>query len=243
MLDTLTDMEVANSIMKSTDDKKKDGKSVSLIDKRFAELGMEEMTPLDKKSSEYRELQDYLIGSSGKTHNVRYRLQDIFRIERHGEDDRFKKSKYAKIGDKNRRLLWHGSRTTNYGGILSQGLRIAPPEAPVNGYAFGKGVYLADMSSKSANYCLSGMSGGTGILLLCEAELGNPMYEVRFAQCLSLSDANADCLKDSNWQLKRGGRVQEEEMYCDLGCGTYSPAGLEGRWRHSRQPEGGLNGQ
>jgi poly [ADP-ribose] polymerase len=31
----------------------------------------------------------------------------------------------------NRMLLWHGSRTTNFAGILSQGLRIAPPEAPV----------------------------------------------------------------------------------------------------------------
>ncbi|EMC91128.1 hypothetical protein BAUCODRAFT_39268 [Baudoinia panamericana UAMH 10762] len=28
------------------------------------------------------------------------------------------------------------------GGILSQGLRIAPPEAPVNGYAFGKACIL-----------------------------------------------------------------------------------------------------
>lgn len=28
-------------------------------------------------------------------------------------------------------LLWHGSRLTNWVGILSQGLRIAPPEAPV----------------------------------------------------------------------------------------------------------------
>eukprot|EP00961_Rhodomonas_salina_P285641 3860090-Rhodomonas_salina.1 len=33
-----------------------------------------------------------------------------------------------------------------------QGLRIAPPEAPVTGYMFGKGVYFADMVSKSANY-------------------------------------------------------------------------------------------
>lgn len=64
------------------------------------------------------------------------------------------------------------------GGILSQGLRIAPPEAPVNGYAFGKGVYLADISTKSANYCVSSSSGNTGLLLLCEAELGNPMHEL-----------------------------------------------------------------
>ena len=33
-----------------------------------------------------------------------------------------------------RQLLWHGSRLSNWVGILSQGLRIAPPEAPVTGY-------------------------------------------------------------------------------------------------------------
>ena len=31
-------------------------------------------------------------------------------------------------------LLWHGSRLTNMVGILSSGLRVAPPEAPVTGY-------------------------------------------------------------------------------------------------------------
>ena len=30
--------------------------------------------------------------------------------------------------DGERMLLWHGSRTTNFAGILKQGLRIAPPE-------------------------------------------------------------------------------------------------------------------
>ena len=48
-------------------------------------------------------------------------------MNRHGEGERFKPFKELH----NRRLLWHGSRTTNYVGILSQGLRIAPPEAPV----------------------------------------------------------------------------------------------------------------
>jgi hypothetical protein len=46
---------------------------------------------------------------------------------------------------------------------------------------FGKGIYLADMSSKSANYCCSYQSGGTALLLLCEAELGNPMQEMLYA--------------------------------------------------------------
>ncbi|KAK3636189.1 hypothetical protein LTR56_014352 [Elasticomyces elasticus] len=165
MLDTLTDMEVANAIMKTSSDKHTDADSVAQIDKRFEQLNLSECEPLDAKSAEYDALKKYLINTAGKTHNIRYRLQDIFRIQREGEDDRFEQSKYSSIKDKNR-------------GILSQGLRIAPPEAPVNGYAFGKGVYLADISTKSANYCVSSSSGNTGLLLLCEAELGNPMYEL-----------------------------------------------------------------
>ena len=178
MLDTLSDMEVANAIMKVSPDKNRDSDSVSLLDKRFKSLGMEEMTPLKHNSQEWRELSKYLIDSSSSGHGLKFRLQDIFRIERSGEEERLMKSEFAKLKDQNRRLLWHGSRTTNYGGILSQGLRIAPPEAPVNGYAFGKGVYLADVSSKSANYCIAGMSGGVGLLMLCETVLGNPMYEI-----------------------------------------------------------------
>lgn len=178
MLDTLTDMGVANTIMKSSGDKDKDAESVNVLDKRFQDLGMEEMTVLDHKSSEYKALSDYLVKSSGSNHGIRYRLEDIFRINRSGEAERFAKSEFGKMKKSDKRLLWHGSRTTNYGGILSQGLRIAPPEAPVNGYAFGKGVYLADISSKSAQYCSPGMSGGTGLLLLIEAELGKPMYEI-----------------------------------------------------------------
>lgn len=38
---------------------------------------------------------------------------------------------------------------------------------------FGKGVYFADMSSKSANYCFTSRENSTGILLLCEVALGS----------------------------------------------------------------------
>lgn len=70
-------------------------------------------------------------------------------------------------------LLWHGSRLTNFVSILTRGLKIAPPEAPPSGYMFGKGVYFADMSSKSANYCYTTKDNYTGILLLCEVALGD----------------------------------------------------------------------
>lgn len=67
---------------------------------------------------------------------------------REGEEMKFEEWKTLP----HHRLLWHGSRLTNFAGILSQGLRIAPPEAPVTGYFLGKGIYFADMCSKSVEY-------------------------------------------------------------------------------------------
>ncbi|MCJ1453687.1 hypothetical protein MMC28_004035 [Mycoblastus sanguinarius] len=169
LLESLSDMEIATAIMKDTSGKD----DINHLDRQFKGLGLQEMTPLETTSSEYKQLHDYLIKSHGSTHHLEFKVQDIFRIERKGEEDRF-----VKVKGSDRRLLWHGSRCTNFGGILSQGLRIAPPEAPVSGYAFGKGVYLADISSKSGNYCHPSTSGNTGLLLLCEAELGKPMLEL-----------------------------------------------------------------
>lgn len=123
--------------------------------------------------------------------SIGLQAQDIFRIERNGEYGRFEEAGFTKFQNDNRRLLWHGSRTTNFGGILSQGLRIAPPEAPVNGYMFGKGVYFADISTKSAGYCCSHSSRGIGLLLLCEVQLGDPMQELQHASYTAGEDAKA----------------------------------------------------
>ena len=70
-------------------------------------------------------------------------------------------------------MLWHGSRFSNFVGILSQGMRIAPPEAPCHGFLFGKGVYFADLIGKSFNYTHPHLSGGTGTFVLCEVAMGN----------------------------------------------------------------------
>eukprot|EP00667_Euglena_gracilis_P029709 EG_transcript_39729 len=68
-----------------------------------------------------------------------------------------------------------GSRLTNFMGILSQGLRIAPPEAPATGYMFGKGVYFADMVTKSANYCHANKKDNVALMLLADVALGTPL--------------------------------------------------------------------
>ncbi|KAL3827816.1 hypothetical protein ACJIZ3_016618 [Penstemon smallii] len=129
-----------------------------------------ELMPLEVSSKEFSMIEKYTKNTHAKTHSsYDVDIIQIFKVSREGEAERFKKFS----GTKNRMLLWHGSRLSNWTGILSQGLRIAPPEAPVTGYMFGKGVYFADMFSKSANYCYSAQNATSGVLLLCEVALGN----------------------------------------------------------------------
>ncbi|KAB1258519.1 Poly [ADP-ribose] polymerase 1 [Camelus dromedarius] len=165
MLDNLLDIEVAYSLLRGgSDDSSKDPIDV-----------------VDKDSEEAETIRKYVKNTHATTHNA-YDLEviDIFKIEREGETQRYKPFKQLH----NRRLLWHGSRTTNFAGILSQGLRIAPPEAPVTGYMFGKGIYFADMVSKSANYCHTSQGDPIGLILLGEVALGN-MYELKHASHIS----------------------------------------------------------
>eukprot|EP00923_Selenidium_pygospionis_P048188 GHVN01083003.1.p1 GENE.GHVN01083003.1~~GHVN01083003.1.p1 ORF type:complete len:1108 (-),score=235.99 GHVN01083003.1:259-3582(-) len=116
---------------------------------------------------QFNMIKKMVSNTHGQTHNsFKIKVEDVFVCERQGEKERFK----TDIG--NRKLLWHGSRLTNWGGILSQGLRIAPPEAPVSGYMFDKGIYFADMVSKSAQYCMASSNNNTAVLILCEVALG-----------------------------------------------------------------------
>jgi poly [ADP-ribose] polymerase len=209
LLDSLSDMKEAAAMLKQT---LKDDGGIHQLDRQFNGLNMNEMSPLDRASQEFTELETYLNNSKGATHHLSYKVEDIFRIERQGELERFEKSPYSKIKS-NRRLLWHGSRVTNFGGILGQGLRIAPPEAPVSGYMFGKGVYLADMSSKSANYCCAYNSGGTALLLLCEAELGDPMYELTGSSYTAGEDAKANGMI-STWGKGSTGPSKWKDAEC-----------------------------
>ncbi|OJJ96397.1 hypothetical protein ASPACDRAFT_81570 [Aspergillus aculeatus ATCC 16872] len=218
LLETLTDMEVGNNIMKDAED----AEMIHQLDRQFQGLGMNEMTPLVRTSTEFQELETYLVRSRGASHSVGLKVINIFRIERQGENNRFNSSRFAKIKNSDRRLLWHGSRSTNFGGILSQGLRIAPPEAPVNGYMFGKGVYLADMSTKSANYCCAYGSGNKGLLLLCDAELGDPMLELEHGN----SNAGEDAAKQNKIAtLGRGRSIPA--AWKDAGCVHPNLAGVK----------------
>ena len=110
------------------------------------------------------------------------KIIDCFELEREGEAKIFNPERLE-----NRKLLWHGSRFSNFVGILSQGMRIAPPEAPRSGYLFGKGVYFADLVGKSTPYCRPELSNKIATFVLCEVALGK-----------TRELTNIDCNADNN---------------------------------------------
>jgi poly [ADP-ribose] polymerase len=108
-------------------------------------------------------------------------LYAAYKVRRWPEVARFEPHRRDNV-----KLLWHGSPTSNFIGILSQGLRIAPPEAPSTGCIqnccitmfiildmFGKGIYFADAWAKSAPYC---RSEGVSCMLLAQVALGEVGY-------------------------------------------------------------------
>lgn len=168
MIESLMEMELAYGLLNEEGDG--DSKK-SPIDSHYEQLKTD-IAPIPHDSDEFALLKAYVQNTHGKTHsNFELEIQDIFKVARKGEERRYKPFKKLH----NRQLLWHGSRLTNYVGILSHGLKIAPPEAPVTGYMFGKGIYFADMVSKSANYCCTSRQNSTGLMLLCEVALGDTM--------------------------------------------------------------------
>ncbi len=166
MIETLKDMKVATKII---EDNKKDSESKIILN-YYNQLHCT-IKHISKKDEIYSLLEKYLTVKLDQNSNYSYygnqklKLLEAYEIKREGEEERYLKHLKNKI------LLWHGTRISNFVGILSQGLRIAPPEAPSSGYLFGKGLYFADMSSKSCNYCYP--VNNIGLILLCEVALGN----------------------------------------------------------------------
>ncbi|CAG8831578.1 13268_t:CDS:1 [Gigaspora margarita] len=194
MVEALGEIEIASSLIKNADISK------NPLDSNHDLLGLERMVPLDHDSAEFKLILNYVKNTQGITHHIKLEIIDVFDIERQGERERYKP--YSKLH--NRMLLWHGSRRTNYVGILSQGLRIAPPHAPVTGYMFGKGVYFADCASKSANYCNANYGDKIGFMLLCEVACG-------------------DMLELIHGDYDAGENVRKKRKHCTKGLGQIIP--------------------
>ncbi|XP_046883739.1 poly [ADP-ribose] polymerase 2 isoform X2 [Hypomesus transpacificus] len=116
------------------------------LDRQYHSLNCQ-LQLLAPTSHEYQVIERYLQTTHAPTHSdYTMSVLDMFSVDREGEKDSFLSQIH------NRTLLWHGSRLSNW---------------------FGKGIYFADMSSKSANYCFASQQNSTGLLLLCEVALGD----------------------------------------------------------------------
>ncbi|CAM6043738.1 unnamed protein product [Sphagnum compactum] len=176
MLEALQDIEIASKFLGGSKGEEEDDEDP--LDTQYKKLQCH-ISPLPHDSADFELVEKYLKRTHAPTHTEwALELEDVYAVEREGEYGAYVPFKETL---ENRTLLWHGSRTTNYVGILSQGLRIAPPEAPVTGYMFGKGLYFADLVSKSAQYCYTTKTSPTGLLLLSEVALGD-IHELKSAK-------------------------------------------------------------
>ncbi|XP_064610913.1 poly [ADP-ribose] polymerase 2-like [Liolophura sinensis] len=206
LLEALDDIEVAMRTLETGD------MSINPVDRHYQSLHCD-LSVMDKQSEDFQLIEQYLQNTHAKTHSqYKMKVIDVFECKKENEEKNFKDCG-------NRMLLWHGSRLTNWMGILSQGLKIAPPEAPVTGYMFGKGVYFADMSSKSANYCFASPAKNTGIVLLCEVSLGK-------CNELMAADYNAHKLPSGTHSVKGMGSIAPDPKgYHTMSDGVVVPMG------------------
>lgn len=165
MVDSLMDIEDAYAMMTQggTDT------NLNSFDAYYRQLNAD-ITPLDRNTDEFKLIETYARNT--QVHGTKIEIIDVFKVNRHGEKERYEPFRALH----NRQLLWHGSRTTNFASIISKGLKIC---AQAHGSMFGRGIYFADMISKSATYCLP--TQNIGLMVLSEVALGN-MHELNNAQ-------------------------------------------------------------
>lgn len=135
ILNFLVDFERTYSIMIIEDQ----DRNINPFDAYYFHLKTD-IQQLNQNANEYKLIETYVSRSQD------FRVVDIFTINRQGENARY--SPYRDLP--NRRLLWHGTRVTNIASILSNGLKIFNI---AHGHLYGRGIYFADVCTKSAAYC------------------------------------------------------------------------------------------
>ncbi|KUF64484.1 Poly polymerase 2 [Phytophthora nicotianae] len=130
-----------------------------------------ELQPVKSSDPDFALIQTYIRNSNccGRKQD-RLQLLSVFRVEKPEQETRFEPFRTFT----NRRILWHGSHLANWLGILSEGLRIAPPEVASNGRTFGKGLYFTDKVTKAQAYCHCRPTNGHNqcVFALSEVALG-----------------------------------------------------------------------
>ncbi|ETI37202.1 hypothetical protein F441_16613 [Phytophthora nicotianae CJ01A1] len=213
LLEVLSNLEISQMLQKK-EAKKTSGTAIHPLDMHYNMLNTS-MEPLEKSGQEYTIIEKFIQKTHGGS---KLNVNTILKIAR--PDEEAHKDVLGSLD--NHMLLWHGSRLSNFVGILSQGLRIAPPEAPKNGYQFGKGLYFADALAKSASYCCTTTKNPTAVLLLADVALGTP-YKTPSGQFLDYKMVKNERGCDSTHGLGRMAPAENE--FETLPDGVVVPAG------------------
>uniref|UniRef100_A0AAV1UMD3 Poly [ADP-ribose] polymerase n=1 Tax=Peronospora matthiolae TaxID=2874970 RepID=A0AAV1UMD3_9STRA len=170
-----------------------------------------ELQPVKSSNPDFALIQTYIRNSNccGRKQD-RLQLLSVFRVEKSEQETRFEP--FRKFS--NRRILWHGSHLANWSGILSEGLRIAPPEVASNGRIFGKGLYFTDKVTKAQAYCHCRPTNGHNQCVLA-------LSEVALGACKEMlnSDDNAKQFVHTG----SGGRANEAYFHSCKGVGSCRP--------------------
>ncbi|KAJ1569366.1 hypothetical protein HK405_006057 [Cladochytrium tenue] len=140
----------------------------------------------------------------------------VLKVSRATEIDTARVNLMEDIG--NRQLLWHGSRMSNFLGILKSGLRVAPVDAATTGYMFGRGIYFADVYEKSAGY--TGDYGGNAshsaysCLLLCDVAIGEKPFESVVSKYMEAAEPGTNATKGL------GKRIPDDSLQLTLQDGA-----------------------
>ncbi|MBL8799565.1 MAG: WGR domain-containing protein [Planctomycetia bacterium] len=180
MLNVLNDIEIALGLENKKSAVKDSDLKPNPADENYQKLKAH-LEYVDPDSKEFKFIETYTERTGG---HYKLKVVDVFRVNRHGEGDRF--AAHKDIVE--RKLLWHGTNVAVVAAILGSGLRIMPH----SGGRVGKGIYLASENGKSAGYV--GWSGRTGVMFLAEAALGKEHTITRDDSSLRCAPKGCDCI-------------------------------------------------
>lgn len=122
------------------------------------------------EASTKKRIKSLIEKTQGHNHRFKLNVTDVFEVKNMVGHDRFNPYQVSTME------LFHGSRNCNMLGIMQNGLKIKPSSAVHTGSMFGQGIYFANVSSKSANYCWglgsADQSLDTNFLLICDVATG-----------------------------------------------------------------------
>jgi predicted DNA-binding WGR domain protein len=171
------------------------------------------ITPLDKNSKMWLEIQKYVENTHGSTHDAKLDIVDIFEIEQNGKRKLFED--HCK-GIDNHTFLFHGCPSVCTFSIFSRDFMLDPSKlkdvnVQIAGKMFGYGIYFADCATKSFNYTRAQSSNNIGCLILTKVALGKQLQKSS-ADC----SINNDTLKKQKCHSTKGVGKWEPSSYTTI---------------------------